>query len=771
MAISKSEIQVRKARQVSITGSRYMFKKGDPVYLGARWGSSTPELVPWDIHCPRYISSSLYRDYGAPDEHSTHTETGDYGDIDNTYVASNKNFGATGSGSPQVFFSRNVDEGDGAVDAQTLISMTNNGVSTKNGTVGLRVSCLTINTDNLVVADDGMQVYSSQTSAPSAGYIKDDASYWYFWLLYVISADGFVRIIRVSKTSKAISQTATQQLTGINAPTMMAVDDTNEVFIIKDNTEFYTVNYDLAGWSTPSAEVSRTLQYMIDTYNYSGPSPTWLEHYLFDEENGITWFMEQSNSGSMKNANNTSLYIYNVYKMDWDGQGWTSYSQTQRNFETHNLYAGWSHQGGGYFVISQRPHHEGSLRYMAPDSSVMWDHYAEKQMGAVESVSYQTRNPNRSNQWVYSGPNWGGYRACGGYLSGVMYWGGDTMDGSKFRPGWDMAYVMSSVFGASYGAMVNAASYDDYMWQGIIGEDEDYLYGVHCHGNNTSATWYNGAGFKVRKPYPLISRGKIGIALTNCTEGARGQTMLRGGANLSDGDTVTIDGKVYTFQTTLTNTDGNVKIHATLLSETLSNLRNAMKVGPFSGTAYAAVTTVHPTCRAWSYSLGDDNDLIIITVDRTADTIAVSENAVELSFDDATLQGGVDRGNMDLELHTPGIEFEAGGIENTLTYQGVHYPAIWLEGHFDMSHCLPDVVQTVRMQESDAGITSPDSDDILASQYNGLIIEYNGMGIDETHVHYKTWLRYVLSRGRGFIFGRVLGGQVLQTEFTIGLLK
>lgn len=62
-------------------------------------------------------------------------------------------------------------------------------------------------------------------------------------------------------------------------------------------------------------------------------------------------------------------------------------------------------------------------------------------------------------------------------------------------------------------------------------------------------------------------------------------------------ETVTCGGKTYTFQSTLTDVDGNVKIGGTI-NDTASNLAAAINLGSGSGTAYAASTTLNPRCSA-----------------------------------------------------------------------------------------------------------------------------------------------------------------------------
>lgn len=74
-------------------------------------------------------------------------------------------------------------------------------------------------------------------------------------------------------------------------------------------------------------------------------------------------------------------------------------------------------------------------------------------------------------------------------------------------------------------------------------------------------------------------------------------TITSDGTNVSNGDTVTIAGVVYTFQTTLTNVAGNVKIGADAAA-TLDNLKSAINVSAGAGTAYAAATATHPTVAA-----------------------------------------------------------------------------------------------------------------------------------------------------------------------------
>jgi hypothetical protein len=75
----------------------------------------------------------------------------------------------------------------------------------------------------------------------------------------------------------------------------------------------------------------------------------------------------------------------------------------------------------------------------------------------------------------------------------------------------------------------------------------------------------------------------------------------------SNGQTVTVGSKVYTFQTVLTNANGNVFIGASL-AITLANLLAALNLAAGSGAKYAAATTAAPL------GLGLSSDATHLTV-------------------------------------------------------------------------------------------------------------------------------------------------------------
>ena len=101
----------------------------------------------------------------------------------------------------------------------------------------------------------------------------------------------------------------------------------------------------------------------------------------------------------------------------------------------------------------------------------------------------------------------------------------------------------------------------------------------------------------------------IPIDLTNAGDGSAGTSLvdpngntisagykgtLTFGANAGNGTVVVVGTKTYTFQTTLTNVDGNVKIGASA-SASLDNLIAAINLDPAgAGTKYAAAMTAQP---------------------------------------------------------------------------------------------------------------------------------------------------------------------------------
>lgn len=88
-----------------------------------------------------------------------------------------------------------------------------------------------------------------------------------------------------------------------------------------------------------------------------------------------------------------------------------------------------------------------------------------------------------------------------------------------------------------------------------------------------------------------------GVAAVNTDGSVAAHGLLTALSIPLNTETVTIGGKVYTFQTVLTNVDGNVLIGASAATA-LTNLAAAINLSAGSGTTYAAATTLHPTVSA-----------------------------------------------------------------------------------------------------------------------------------------------------------------------------
>jgi hypothetical protein len=124
--------------------------------------------------------------------------------------------------------------------------------------------------------------------------------------------------------------------------------------------------------------------------------------------------------------------------------------------------------------------------------------------------------------------------------------------------------------------------------------------------------------------------------VTTASAAATGTLTLTG--NAGNTETVTIDTKTYTFQTVLTDVDGNVLIGATA-SDSIDNLIAAITLGSGAGTLYAASTTLHSTVTA-AAGVGDTMDATAKKAGETGNSIATTDTLTNGSWGGATLSGG-----------------------------------------------------------------------------------------------------------------------------------
>lgn len=173
---------------------------------------------------------------------------------------------------------------------------------------------------------------------------------------------------------------------------------------------------------------------------------------------------------------------------------------------------------------------------------------------------------------------------------------------------------------------------------------------------------------------PSTPAGVKGLA--SATLAAEGTTLVAATGTLTatdqpvDGETVTIGTKVYTFQDTLTNVDGHVKIGASLAAS-LTNLKNAINgTGGVPGTDYAAATVAHTLVTATS-----TGTTVVVTAKSAGtggNSIATTATYADASFGGATLTGGSGTAyvlgtDYDVDLTLGRIEILDGGaiVEGT----------------------------------------------------------------------------------------------------------
>lgn len=118
-------------------------------------------------------------------------------------------------------------------------------------------------------------------------------------------------------------------------------------------------------------------------------------------------------------------------------------------------------------------------------------------------------------------------------------------------------------------------------------------------------------------------------------------------ANPSGGETVTIGSKVYTFQTTLTNSDGNVQIGADR-DESLANLAAAINLAAGAGTLYASATTANGAAQATGVQGGEltvaaTGSVTPVALSETLANGSWSASEIDLSGMQAALGARLDR--------------------------------------------------------------------------------------------------------------------------------
>jgi len=129
-------------------------------------------------------------------------------------------------------------------------------------------------------------------------------------------------------------------------------------------------------------------------------------------------------------------------------------------------------------------------------------------------------------------------------------------------------------------------------------------------------------------------------------------------------ETVTIAGKVYTFQTVLTNVDGNVLIGANAAAS-LQNLKDAINLGPGAGTTYAAAMTINPEVEATAVTA---TTLVVKSsvAGAVGNRVTTTEAVANASWGGATLSGGSGRLDTDLRALIAAKQINADVLQSLI---------------------------------------------------------------------------------------------------------
>lgn len=163
-------------------------------------------------------------------------------------------------------------------------------------------------------------------------------------------------------------------------------------------------------------------------------------------------------------------------------------------------------------------------------------------------------------------------------------------------------------------------------------------------GNEVFDSSEVGSTFRYSRGFP----GDDGTLMMHHHKGAidlAASEKLRYTGQPTDGETVEIDGKTYTFQDTLTDVDGNVQIGATA-DDSFDNLAAAIDLSGTAGTDYATSMTAHPAVDAANDAANDFMTATAETPGDAGNAITVSTTVTNAEWDSA-LYGGTLRGGND----------------------------------------------------------------------------------------------------------------------------
>lgn len=182
--------------------------------------------------------------------------------------------------------------------------------------------------------------------------------------------------------------------------------------------------------------------------------------------------------------------------------------------------------------------------------------------------------------------------------------------------------------------VTTASMYNSFATGGVFTDFNGVLFDILSY-ERVNATTYT---FEVSAfLLPVVGVGSVSWSVLKFEQiQAAGVLTLTG--NALNAETVTLDTKTYTFQTVLTNVDGNVLIGATA-TDSLSNLFAAITLGAGAGSVYAAATVAHPTVFA-QIMTALTMRVFALVGGPGGNTIPTTETLTSGSFAAVTLGGG-----------------------------------------------------------------------------------------------------------------------------------
>lgn len=121
-------------------------------------------------------------------------------------------------------------------------------------------------------------------------------------------------------------------------------------------------------------------------------------------------------------------------------------------------------------------------------------------------------------------------------------------------------------------------------------------------------------------------------------ESVKAQGLLTIAEQVTDGDSYTIDSKVYVLEDSLTDVDGNVYSGGSEAQAKL-NIIKALDLSGLAGTDYALSMTAHPTVDGAAFD-GDDAVLTAKTAGAAGNSIVITETGQGFTHEDNVFDAG-----------------------------------------------------------------------------------------------------------------------------------